>query len=240
MRESPVALTYAPEQGFKYIGGDSSLDLVNTVDWLEEGLVDDRLSDYARVVQWAEGAGLVSAREADELRRIAVARPREAEAAREAARRLRWVLQRVFAAVARGAEPGSALDEFNGMLRDALGHLALAPAGAQQGERGGIRWAWGGMGEALDSLLWPVIWSAAGLLVSADAQRIRVCAGRACGWMFADRSRNGLRRWCEMSVCGTREKSRRRRVRSRLDGVRAGAAKEIGTAPLASPCESRD
>ncbi len=29
-----------------------------------------------------------------------------------------------------------------------------------------------------------------------------------------DRSRNGLRRWCEMATCGTAEKTRRRRDRS--------------------------
>ncbi len=38
--------------------------------------------------------------------------------------------------------------------------------------------------------------------------------GDDCGWMYVDRSRNGLRRWCQMRTCGTREKSRRRRVGS--------------------------
>jgi predicted RNA-binding Zn ribbon-like protein len=33
--------------------------------------------------------------------------------------------------------------------------------------------------------------------------------------MYVDRSRNGLRRWCQMETCGTREKSRRRYQRLR-------------------------
>jgi predicted RNA-binding Zn ribbon-like protein len=50
------------------------------------------------------------------------------------------------------------------------------------------------------------------LLESEDAGRIRVCDGVDCGWMYLDRSRNGLRRWCEMGTCGTREKNRRRAI----------------------------
>ena len=34
--------------------------------------------------------------------------------------------------------------------------------------------------------------------------------GADCGWMFVDRSRNRLRRWCQMETCGTMEKTRRR------------------------------
>jgi predicted RNA-binding Zn ribbon-like protein len=55
--------------------------------------------------------------------------------------------------------------------------------------------------------------AAAALLSSDDTAKLRICGGPDCGWIYVDRSRNGLRRWCEMSVCGTREKSRRRSVR---------------------------
>lgn len=218
MRESPPALSYAPEGEIKYVGGDPSLDLINTVNWLEDGLIDDRLSDYARVVQWAEGAGITSARDADALRQAAAKRPRQAEEVLEAARSLRWLLRRVFAAVARGEEPGSALEAFNAALGDSLSRLTVGLADARERDGGAMRWAWRGMGVELESPLWPVIRSAAELLVAEEPRQIRICAGRACGWMFVDRSRNGLRRWCDMATCGTREKSRRRRLRSRRKG----------------------
>jgi predicted RNA-binding Zn ribbon-like protein len=67
--------------------------------------------------------------------------------------------------------------------------------------------------DRLDSPLWPVVRSAAELLASSDVERLRVCAGDDCGWAYVDRSRNGLRRWCQMSTCGTAEKTRRRRQR---------------------------
>ena len=40
-----------------------------------------------------------------------------------------------------------------------------------------------------------------------DAGRVRIC--RNCRWLFLDRSRNGSRRWCDMAVCGNRQKARR-------------------------------
>lgn len=214
MVESPHALSYAPEGQIKYISGDASLDFVNTVDWLEEGLVNDRLSEYARLVEWAEGAGIVSVRAAERLRHGAMARPAEAAVVLESARSLRWVLRGIFTSLAGGEARVPGLDAFNEALDEALHHRTLAPAGAPQAEDGAIRWVWCGMGEEPSSILWPVTWSAAELMTSDEARRVRVCAGPACGWMYVDRSRNRMRRWCEMSVCGTREKSRRRTSRN--------------------------
>ena len=87
-----------------------------------------------------------------------------------------------------------------------------------------MQWSWREIGDSLDSPLWPVVWSAAVLLVSEEAGRIRMCGGQDCGWMYVDRSRNGLRRWCRMETCGTQAKSRRRRER-------------ISSRPWPSDCE---
>lgn len=204
MRVAPVPFSADPDLPFKYIGGDPSVDLVNTVDWTSKGPDFERLTSYERLTRWAEGAGLLSAADAKGLRQQAAAHPRKAKAAYEGARWLRWVLQRLFEKIAAGEPPGPALDELNEMLSEALRHLRVATTG----EGGG--WDWRGRGEDLESVLWPVIWSAATLLTSTEADRLRVCGGPECGWMYVDRSRNGLRRWCQMETCGTREKSRRR------------------------------
>lgn len=195
---------------FKFVGGDPSLDLVNTVDWTERGLERERLASYERLTRWAEEAGLVSKREAARLRRAGAARPDVAQAACDAAIRLRSVLQRLYGSIAAGERPGSSWDDFNELLAEALGCLRIAPV--RSGEKV-ADWSWRGTEERLDSVLWPVVWSAAALLTSEEARRIRVCGGPDCGWMYVDRSRNGLRRWCEMETCGSLEKSRRRRER---------------------------
>ncbi len=43
--------------------------------------------------------------------------------------------------------------------------------------------------------------------------RVRLCAAPDCGWAFQDTSRNGTSRWCSMSTCGNRHKTRNYRQR---------------------------
>ncbi|MGH8826162.1 MAG: CGNR zinc finger domain-containing protein [Jiangellaceae bacterium] len=45
------------------------------------------------------------------------------------------------------------------------------------------------------------------LLTTGPLDRIGRCPG--CGCLFLDTSRNGRRRWCSMSTCGSRTKSAR-------------------------------
>jgi predicted RNA-binding Zn ribbon-like protein len=116
----------------------------------------------------------------------------------------------LFGSLARNELPGEALGDFNRLLAEALEHMRVLPtAGRRQRDRS-LQLRWDQLGESLESVLWPVIWSAASLLVSDESSQIRICGGPDCGWMYVDRSRNGLRRWCQMETCGTREKSRRR------------------------------
>ena len=48
----------------------------------------------------------------------------------------------------------------------------------------------------------------AGAMIDGSWRRLKACPGRHCGWAFYDHSRNQSARWCSMSVCGDREKSR--------------------------------
>jgi predicted RNA-binding Zn ribbon-like protein len=198
---------------FVYVGGDPSLDFVNTVDWLTGGVDRERLTSYQRLTRWAEGAGVLSPKEAQALRRRAASRPDEAEAALARARVLRSLLQRLSHEVTSDALSGSACREFDDWLAAALAQLGVAPGSQTDRRSPAVRWRWRGADERLDSLLWPVAWSAARLLTSDETHRIRVCAGPDCGWVYVDRSRNRLRRWCQMKTCGTAAKTRRRRSR---------------------------
>lgn len=49
--------------------------------------------------------------------------------------------------------------------------------------------------------------SALSLVSEQQWSRVRICAN--CNWLFVDRSRNASRLWCDMSVCGNRQKARR-------------------------------
>jgi predicted RNA-binding Zn ribbon-like protein len=217
MKKTPTAASAAPRLPFLHIGGDPSLDLVNTVDWTRRGPENDRLTDYDGLTRWAEGAGLVARAVAARLRRAAAARPRQAESAYRASLRLRWVLHRLAEAFAAGKAAGAEIDEFNTLLASALRRLRLARVQPVRGVGKLAEWEWCDAAECLDSPLWLTLWSAAKLFTSDEARRIRVCAGPDCGWVYVDRSRNGLRRWCQMATCGTQAKSLRRTERRRSD-----------------------
>jgi predicted RNA-binding Zn ribbon-like protein len=215
MPNVPAPLTLAPSLPFKYVGGDPSIELVNTVDWTPRGLVDERLTDYERLTRWAEGAGLLSGRQGQRLRARAAEHPRMAERAYRDAVALRWQLRQLFVDIAheRPVNASPALTELNTALSSALAQLELAPRAHGGNEDGVLQWSWRDAGERLDHLLWPVLRAAGELLASDEAARIRECGGEDCGWLYVDRSRNGLRRWCQMEVCGTKEKSRQRALR---------------------------
>jgi predicted RNA-binding Zn ribbon-like protein len=59
--------------------------------------------------------------------------------------------------------------------------------------------------------------SALALLSGPERQRLRICGN--CGWLFIDRSKNRSRIWCDMAVCGNRQKASRH-YRRKTDGER--------------------
>jgi predicted RNA-binding Zn ribbon-like protein len=214
---------FDPDSPFTYVGGESVVDFVNTVDWTSRGLEVDRFTGYPRLLQWALGAGVIGADTADRLAVRAAANPRAAAAAMREAVALRGVLERLFRALTAGDDPTTALAELNdGLLRRAACSLALVAADG--GEGATLALGWPAMADALDLPLLCTAWGAAQFLASADVQRLRRCSGTDCGWYYVDRSRNGLRRWCAMETCGTREKSRRRASR-RTDHVWNGTSR---------------
>jgi len=196
---------------FRYLAGDPSLDLVNTVDWTAEGLQDEQLQQYADLLSWARGAGILPVVLDRRLRRLATSRPAEARQVFQEAVRLRELLRGLSLSVAQGKVDEQVLDRFNRLLRQTHSRRRLRPA--EDRRRTGLAWSWEGEGDSLAAPLWRVTLAFAELLSSPESGQIRVCEGPTCGWMYVDRSRNGLRRWCAMDMCGGKEKARRHYAR---------------------------
>lgn len=223
--ETPGSLPeLAPDLPFKFVGGRPSLDLLNTADWPSTGPALDRLSSYDRLLEWALEAGVLGAAATGRLRKRAAADPSGANRSLERCRELRRALHRAVVAVVAGRGVAAAADRLGPFLHEALAHLTLeaGPPGA-----GGLRAGWSGLDASLDGPTWPVVWDAVQLLLSDESARLRVCGGQDCGWVYLDRSRNGLRRWCEMETCGTTAKNRRRGRRPRQPSSSRG--REDGT-----------
>jgi predicted RNA-binding Zn ribbon-like protein len=204
-----------PTRPFRYVGGDLSLDLVNTVDWLATGQQHERLTDYAALLRWAEGASVVDTALTSRLRRRARGQPVIAVAACREALALRDTIRRCGTALVAGGEPDpEALGKLNRKVAEAFVRRALTPA-----SDGRLMWSWVGREPDLRIPLWLAALSAAELFSSGETRKLRICAGDECGWMYVDRSRTGLRRWCAMDMCGGQEKARRHYARVR-GGVR--------------------
>jgi predicted RNA-binding Zn ribbon-like protein len=210
----------------KLVGGDLSLDFVNTVGGrIPAGdgstgsqVVADKLAGYADLVAWGRHAESVSEADARRLARLGERRPGEAATVLRRALAFREALHRTLRALMLGRRPEAKdLSVLNAEIAAARGREVLVPA------RDGLSWEWPDAGERLDSPLWPVGRAAAALLTSGDLSRLRQCGGEQCGWLFLDRSRNGSRQWCTMEDCGNVSKVRRFRQRQSRRGAGGSA-----------------
>jgi predicted RNA-binding Zn ribbon-like protein len=207
-----VAISQArpdPVTPYRYIGGDVSVDFVNTADWTEGGL--DRFCSYDRVLEWAAGAGVLAAEDAESLRAAAAADPVAANCSLLDAMELRGLLEQLFFDIATGATAEPEIAQLNERW---LTGLVPPRVVIGSGRNGSLMLGWPHPDQELEYPLWVAAWSAAQLITSPDVSHIKRCGGVDCGWYYVDRSRNGLRRWCEMETCGTQMKSRRRAART--------------------------
>jgi predicted RNA-binding Zn ribbon-like protein len=176
---------------------DLTMDFVNTAN-LDTGRED--LADPAALAGWLQERDLpvgAGALDAEDL---------------EAALTLREALR-------------AAMLVNNGGERDA-GAEARIEAAARRGElsvsfeQGQARIAprAGGFAGALAALLVPV----ADSMADGTWSRVKACRADDCQWAFYDFSRNRSGTWCDMAICGNREKVRayrRRTPRAAADGA---------------------
>jgi predicted RNA-binding Zn ribbon-like protein len=108
-----------------------------------------------------------------------------------------------WAIVQRRKVPQIALATLNKFVRDVGGHSVLVPTNGhfvlQFDDHTNPE-------PAFESILWPIVRSAADLLVSDHLPFVRACSSKTCQWLFVDTSKSHRRRWCNMRLCGNRAK----------------------------------
>jgi len=207
-------VTASSQSKFEYIGDDPALDFVNTIDNRDDPeRRKELLNSYADLVAWGRGAGLLTEAEAERLRLKAARSSGQARAAVRRAKILREALYRIFSAVAEERQPAAGDVE----LLDSFDKQAMAHRRIGRQEPGGYGWQWRTDGDDLDLVLWQVAKAGAELLTSDLVYNVRACAAERCRWLFVDTSRNRARRWCDMRICGNREKARRFQQRVRKE-----------------------
>ncbi len=207
--KTPLSRTESSANAVALVGGHLALDFLNTTPRHGEHHPGDLLAPgYVNLVDWAAAAGAIAPDSARGLMLLAGKEPREAAAVRRRALALREELAEVVVALVAsetdsrdlpviGAEVMSAQDARSLVLRDGFG-----------------AWIWK-RERALEQPLWEVALATADLLLHADRTRLRQCDAPDCERFFLDTSRNGMRRYCSASSCGTVERVRRFRARQR-------------------------
>jgi predicted RNA-binding Zn ribbon-like protein len=191
------------------VGGGVALDFVNTVT-ARDTEPTDWLGSYATLLDWAELTGAFAKRDLAQLATLAHKDAGKAAAALAKARALREALCALFYAMIEKEQPG----ESDLAALDAA-RLAAAKA-AKLGFRGGrLVQSFGAADSGLDLVTHVVAVRALEILQSVPLERLRVCDGHDCGWVFIDTSKNGKRRWCDMATCGNTAKARRHYDRQR-------------------------
>ena len=187
---------------YEFLAGNLALDFVNTVH--NHGSEDpgDDLKAMPDLVAWAAQAGLLREGERRDLQ--------SAEGFFQRSLALRELLYQIFSRVAKGKRPApDMLQVFQKFYQESVRHqeFKVHPDGHYQ-------LGWGANAHPSERVLREITCSAAELLTSEALGRVRQCSGETCTWLFVDTSRNGMRRWCDMKMCGNRAKVRRFRSRA--------------------------
>lgn len=185
---------------FEPTGGALALDFVNTVGWRASDAPEERLRSWSDVRAWARMVGFGAGGKGREPR------PHELDDLRA----FRESLHRLFVAfAARRRPPARDLASLNRALGLAPERTRLVASGSR------VVWEERRRGSESGRLLAAVARSAGELLTEEAPERIKICEGDGCGWLFLDTSRGRARRWCSMSDCGNRAKARRHYARKR-------------------------
>jgi len=196
------------ESPFEFTGGNLCLDFANTVDNFPNNRQGEPpvelLTDYSRLLRWGEESGAISRKAAENLKRLASDSAGNAQQILGHAIQLRDAIYDIFCAIShRRGIPTTALATLNKAVQHASEHAEVAHANRH------FAWQWILPEHHLDSMLWPVARAAAELLTSDELAYVRQCASTTCAWLFLDKTKNHRRRWCDMRICGNRDKARR-------------------------------
>lgn len=194
-----------------FVGGDAVLDFVNTVNGRDQA-PSDWLDGYPRLLEWAGHAGLLPDKVLHVLRTMAQADPAAASAALRRAKELREALFAVVTAMILGkGPPKGAMDILSGYWQAGVSAHELRYEGRR------VRLEMHAGAVDLDLIASLIAYRFVAIVLPEPLERLRICAGGNCSWLFLDRSKAGRRRWCDMAVCGNNAKSRRFQARMRQE-----------------------
>lgn len=185
------------------VDAERVLAFINTLSSRPTAAPVERLESYETLVAWAREQHLVSAAAAERLAGDARKHPHQAAAVLARAKDFREALNSLALAIDAERQPSAdVLKTIGDCLASAYANGRLVP------HAGALQWV-ASAEDDLERVLWEIGRAAGRLVVSPRLARVRACAASDCGWWFVDDTKNRSRRWCDMTLCGNREKLRR-------------------------------
>ena len=187
-----------------YVGGEICLDFANTLSGRGSTKLVERLLNFEDLVSWSLAVGNIDKVVANQFLQSAAYTNKEVNEVQARGLELREaIFEILFSTRNTGKGNYSKLEIVNEVLSDTCILRRLKE------ENGQLMWDWQSDPSNLIALLGPVALSAAELFTGKELDRVKICHGNNCAWLFVDRTRNGSRKWCDMAVCGNRVKARR-------------------------------
>ena len=191
------------------IGGDAALDFINTVTGRDQ-LPRDWLDSYTRLLEWAALVRLLPGNILRALTRRAETEPKAAAAALTRAKVFRETLFGLLKGIVSGNAPPKAM---LAVLREHW--IAGINAHELRFDHGHVVAELRSDAANFDLIASMIAYRMVEHVLTLPTDRLRICHGPNCSWIFIDSSKAGRRRWCDMGVCGNAAKSRRFHARLR-------------------------
>jgi predicted RNA-binding Zn ribbon-like protein len=181
-------------------GGCFVFDFINTVNTRKPAPEFEYLNTFEDFLAWSAKVGLLQEKRLKALREHAFVKRKLAAAQLREVIDTRENFYQLFSAIAADKSPAAAVvNAFNGRLSLAFRKINMRISEVAAELR------FNNDKISLDEPLNSIFKSAFDVLTGEDFHRIKECP--RCGWLFLDTSKSGKRRWCNMNVCGSREKS---------------------------------
>ncbi|MBN2986687.1 hypothetical protein BFW88_09565 [Pseudomonas fluorescens] len=195
-------------KSIRLIGGTRVLDFINTTNGRRPGsalkVMEERLTSFQFFFEWALHASLICAQEFEAYKPMVFEASMSYQPDLEALIAFRECLYAAFYPLSLGqVAPDQALQRINLTFQQGVAWRVLRSVDGVPG------WAWKSCAsshELTAMLIGRLAIEATQLLVSGNLRELKSCTATDCDWLFLDSSKNKLRKWCQMSVCGSREK----------------------------------
>lgn len=186
------------------VGGHPAFDLVNTVTARNSDTPIDWLDGYPRLVEWAHLAQIAQEPVLDTLGREATGAGGQATRALLRLKEFREALYTAYVGLVGGTRvPTAVVSMIQSVWHEAQQRVGLEHRLGSVCAR--LDFARSGLDFVRDTVALPAV----EMLLRLPMERVRVCPGERCGWLFFDSSKGGQRVWCDMGVCGNAAKARR-------------------------------